>query len=112
MNTTYLASIECECPTCGVGVVDLIDVRNAKWLIQCGWWCMRTWLIDPIPGVLDEDDAKQQESEFILRGGQFDGQTFTQIWSSGNEWYVRDIARLSKRQIVRDKANQWLKKYE
>ena len=59
-----------------------------------------------------EDDAKQQESEFILRGGQFDGQTFTQIWSSGNEWYVRDIARLSKRQIVRDKANEWLEKYE
>ena len=112
MSTSYLASIDRECPTCGTSVIDLIDVRKTdggtKWLVQCGWCCLRTWLIDPMPGVLDDDDAKRVEEVFRVRGGRFDGESLDEIAESGNRWYIVDLARLHKRAIVSSTAKNWL----
>lgn len=111
----YMLSISghCQCETCGLTVVDLVEItkRNGepKWLVKCGWWCMSTWLIDPIPGLLDEADQKQKRS-FVLREGRFAGKTFDEIWDSGNEWYVRDLVESARRGVVASAAAEWIAK--
>ncbi len=61
---TVLASIDghYSCDRCGLTKLDLLDIRKAdsgtKWLVSCGWWCLHSWLVDPIPGLLDAADRK------------------------------------------------------
>jgi len=110
----YLASIEghVSCETCGLPIVDLVDIvktrGETKWRVMCGWWCMTSWLIDPIPGLLDEADKSAKE--FVLREGRFAGKTFDEVWNSGNEWYVRDLVKMAKRTVVAEAAAAWLSK--
>lgn len=110
-----MLSIEghCQCETCGLGVVDLVEITKRdgepKWLVMCGWWCLTTWLIDPIPGLLDEADEKRDQS-FVLREGRFAGKTFDEVWDSGNEWYVEDAVKSARRDAVAIAAAEWLAK--
>lgn len=101
-----------SCPTCGLTVVDLVEVVKIggvqQWRVMCGWWCMTTWLIPPIPGLLDEADKSAKK--FVLREGRFAGKTFDEVWNSGNEWYVRDLVKMAKRTVVAEAAAEWLKK--
>jgi hypothetical protein len=108
----FMLSIEghCRCETCGLTVVDLLEIvkvnGEVQWKVICGWWCMTTWLIKPIPGLLDEADKSAKQ--FVLREGRFAGQTFDQVWNSGNEWYVRDLVKMAKRSVVATAAAEWL----
>jgi len=110
---SYLASIDghCVCQRCGMTVVDLVDARQTdqgpKWLVQCGWWCLLLFLIDPIPGLLDEEDKKQKDV-FRVRGGRFDGKTLAEIDASGNRWYIEALASESKRAVVKQEAKIYL----
>lgn len=94
------------CEGCGATLIDLIDIRGDRWLVGCGWLCMTTWTIDPIPGLLDE--SQPEESEFRVRGGQFAGLTFQEIWDSGGEWYLDFLVKKSKRNFLATAAAQWL----
>jgi hypothetical protein len=110
----FMLSIEghVSCETCGLQVVDLVEVLKIdgepKWKVMCGWWCMTTWLINPIPGLLDEADKSARQ--FVLREGRFAGKTFDEVWNSGNEWYVRDLVKMAKRTVVAEAAAEWLSK--
>lgn len=109
----FICSIDgyCRCETCGLTIVDLLEILRIdgekKWRVICGWWCMTTWIIDPIPGLLDvADNAAKQ---FVLREGRFAGQTFDQVWNSGHQWHVRVLAKKAKRSAVAKAAAEWLK---
>lgn len=110
----YLASIEghTACETCGLHVVDLVEIvkinGETQWKVMCGWWCMTSWFISPIPGLLDEADKSAKQ--FVLREGRFAGKTFDEVWNSGNEWYVRDLVKMAKRTVVAGAAAEWLSK--
>jgi hypothetical protein len=108
----YLASIDghYSCDRCGLTVLDLIDIRKTdsgtKWLVMCGWWCLHSWLVDPIPGLLDKEDRKQDV--FRMRGGRFDGKSFDEIAAAGGRWYIESLVTVSKRTAVSDAAKKWL----
>jgi hypothetical protein len=108
----YLASIEghYSCDRCGLTVLDLIDIRKTdsgtKWLVTCGWWCLHSWLVDPIPGLLDKEDRKQDV--FRMRGGRFDGKSFDEIAAADARWYIESLVTVSKRTAVSDAAKKWL----
>jgi hypothetical protein len=110
----FMLSIEghVSCEKCGLQVIDLVEVvkidGKPQWRVMCGWWCMTTWLIDPIPGLLDEADKSAKK--FVLREGRFAGKTFDEVWGSGNEWYVRDLVKMAKRSVVAEAAAEWLSK--
>ena len=109
----YLASIDghYSCDTCGLTVLDLVDIRKTeggtKWLVQCGWWCLRTWLVDPIPGLLDKEDRKQADV-FRMRGGRYNGKSFDEIAAADARWYIESLVTVSKRTAVSDAAKNWL----
>lgn len=111
---TVLASIEGHyaCDRCGLTVLDLIDIRKTesgtKWLVSCGWWCLHSWLVDPIPGLLDKEDRKQAADVFRMRGGRYDGKSFDEIDASGARWYIESLVTVSKRTAVSDAAKKWL----
>lgn len=111
-RSTILASIEghYQCESCGLGILDLIEVRKDRWVVCCGWNCLTCWEVDPIPGLLDERDKKQKADteSFTMRGGEYDGQTLEEIWASGDETYVKLLAKKHKRQVVREAAKKFL----
>jgi hypothetical protein len=108
----YLASIDghYSCDTCGLTVLDLIDIRKTdsgtKWFVMCGWWCLHSWLVDPIPGLLDKEDRKHDV--FRMRGGRFNGKSFDEIDASDSRWYIESLVTVSKRTAVSDAAKKWL----
>ena len=106
----YLASIDGHytCDRCGLTTLDLIDVRGSKWLVMCGWWCLHSWLVDPIPGLLDKEDRKQAPDAFVMRDGLFSGKTFDEIDAAGGRAYIESLPIVSKRQAVKDAAKNWL----
>ncbi len=112
----FLASISghITCDRCGLSVVDLVDTRKVdgetKWLVCCGWNCLHSWLVDPIPGILDEQDAEQEADTFVVRGGRFDGMRFDQIAADGNRWYMELLVKKSKRSFLAAAAAEWLAK--
>lgn len=113
----YLARIDghYKCDQCGLECLDLIETRKVDgqvmWLITCGWWCMHSWLVEPIPGLLEEQGKKQAEkSSFVVKGGRFDGQTFDEISACGNRWYIEQEAKAGKREFLREAAVEWLAK--
>ena len=111
----FLASIvgHYQCDKCGLETLDLVDTRIVDsekwWLVTCGWWCMHSWLVRPIPGLLDEED-KRQTQEFRVRGGLFDGQTFGEIAASGKRWYVEFLSKEKSRPTAAAAAAEWLAK--
>lgn len=112
-DAKYLASIDghVTCDECGIGVVDLVCERwidgQRRWLVQCGWSCLTSWLIDPIPGILDQEDQRQrsQAKEFVVRDGRFAGMTFSQM----ERGHVRALAEKG-RTYVAAAAKEWLEK--
>ena len=110
---TVLASVNGHyaCDRCGLTVLDLLDIRKTeggtKWLVSCGWWCLHSWLVDPIPGLLDKEDRKQVDV-FRMRGGRYDGKSFDEIDASGGRWYIESLVTVSKRTAVSDAAKKWL----
>ncbi len=103
----YIASLDVACDRCGVSVTDLAEVRKNEWLVVCGWSCGRQWVIDPIPGVLD---SKADDREFVLREGRFKGRTFSEVWGSGEDWYVRGLASTGGKSIAARAATAWMAK--
>jgi hypothetical protein len=75
---------------------------------MCGWWCLHSWLVDPIPGLLDKEDRKQAADVFRMRGGRFDGKSFDEIAAAGGRWYIESLVTVSKRTAVSDAAKKWL----
>jgi hypothetical protein len=110
---TVLASVNGHyaCDRCGLTVLDLLDIRKTeggtKWLVSCGWWCLHSWLVDPIPGLLDKEDRKQVDV-FRMRGGRYDGKSFDEINAIGGRWYIESLVTVSKRTAVSDAAKKWL----
>lgn len=110
---TVLATIDghYSCDRCGLTVLDLLDIRKTdsgtKWLVSCGWWCLHSWLVDPIPGLLDKEDRKQKDV-FRMRGGRYDGKSFDEIAAEGARWYIESLVTVSKRTAVSDAAKKWL----
>lgn len=110
----YLASIDghyqCDC---GMTLLDLAEERwvNGKkqWLVQCGWWCGMSWLVDPVPGILDKEDAKQRVSgkAFVVKGGRFDGKTFDEIDAMGCRNHIVGLAEKG-REYLAAAAREWL----
>lgn len=110
---TILVSIDghYSCDRCGLTVLDLIDIRKSdggtKWLVSCGWWCLHSWLVDPVPGLLDREDRKQKDV-FRMRGGRYDGKSFDEIAAEGARWYIESLVTVSKRTAVSEAAKKWL----
>lgn len=101
-----------SCDRCKSPVVDLAEITKVdgvqRWRVVCGWSCGNMWTIDPVDGLLD--DADKSAKQFVLREGRFAGKTFDEVWNSGNEWYVRDLAKMAKRSVVASAASEWLAK--
>lgn len=113
----YLAKIDghYKCDQCGLECLDLIETRKVdgktKWLITCGWWCMHSWLVDPIPGLLEKAEEEQvAKPSFVVKGGRFDGQTFDEIAASGNRWWIEQEVKAGKRKFLAQAAAEWLSK--
>ena len=102
------------CERCGCTVTDLDSIvkvdGQTKWIVVCGWSCGLIMTIEPVPGVLDEADKSSKQ--FVLREGRFAGKTLDDVWESGNEWYIRDLAKMAKRSAVASAASEWLAKKE
>lgn len=113
-RSTILASVEghYECESCGLGILDLIEVRKDRWVVCCGWNCLTCWEVDPVPGLLDERDKNQQErsnaGSFKMYGGEYDGRTLQEIWEGGDEMYVKLLAKKHKRKSVCEAAKKFL----
>lgn len=113
-DARFLASIDghVTCGECGIGIVDLVEVRHVngqeRWLVQCGWSCLTSWLVDPVPGVLDREDEKQATSpEFVVRGGRFDGMTFKQMDDAGHRNHIRALVEKGRTHVAAAAA-EWL----
>lgn len=111
----YLAVVDghYKCDQCGLECLDLIETRKSngkvQWLVTCGWWCMHSWLVDPIPGLLDEaDESQKKQSSFVVKGGRYDGQTFDEIADSGHLWYIEQLVKAGKRTYLAAAAAEWL----
>lgn len=105
----FLMSLpEVPCDQCGAPA-DLVQVLlisgRRRWRVQCGWWCLHTWLIDPIPGLLEQ---KTEKRGFVMREGRFAGKTFDEAWAEGGEWYIRELASLSKNKRLAKEATEYL----
>ncbi len=107
----WLGSVEghYQCDQCGIGILDIAETRKvdgaAKWLVCCGWVCGHCWLVDPVPGVLDK---REEGREFRVRGGRFDGMTFSEIAAEGGRWYIEQLVKAGKRQVLAEEAAKWL----
>jgi len=106
----FLLSLsDVPCPQC-CAPADLVEVLlvdgRKRWRVMCGWWCMTTWMIDPIPGLLAERGPKP----FVIREGRFAGKTFDEVSAMGEEWYISDLASLAKNEKVKAAARGWLAK--
>jgi hypothetical protein len=112
----YLASIDghYSCDRCGITLLDLVEVRKVdgheKWLVTCGWWCMNSWLVDPIPGLIDEQDRKDTQAEvFRVRDGLFAGKTFDEIATTEvGLMYIQGLVKKSNRTVLAEAAAKWL----
>jgi hypothetical protein len=69
---------------------------------------LHSWLVDPIPGLLDQQDRKQVADVFRMRGGRYDGKSFDEIDAIGARWYIESLVTVSKRTAVSDAAKKWL----
>jgi hypothetical protein len=109
-SANYLASLDgqYECGRCGLTLLDLADTRGRKWLVQCGWGCGLLMLVDPVPGLLDKEDRKQDADAWRMRGGRFDGKTFAEIEAEGAKWYIESLVTTSKRDAVKEAAKKYL----
>jgi len=106
--TTYILSLEdVPCPICGCPA-DLVDEvfekGEPRWLVQCGWWCLTCWTIDPIEGILDEPAEPAAAAEYVVQSGTHAGKTFAEIGVP----YVRSIAAKGRRREDREAAKAWL----
>ena len=112
VSVGVLASLdEVCCPQCGAPA-DLVEVLivdgSKRWRVMCGWWCMVAWVIDAIPGLLEE--PKKAERPFVVREGRFAGKTFDEIDAAGERWYIDDVAELSNDKRAKAAAIAWLAK--
>lgn len=109
--TPFMLSIESlPCQRCGCPV-DLIQVLHGsgRWQVQCGWCVSHIWDIDPIPGLIEQDEEDEKPDEFVLREGTFTGKTFDQVLDDPDgEEYIRALAATSPRESVRAAATAWL----
>lgn len=109
---TYLAAIDghYQCDRCGLTLLDLIEVRRVnsrpQWLITCGWWCGHAWLVDPVPGVLDEVESNAQV--FRMRGGTRNGMSFDDMAANGDRDFIIHLSQKGTRKIHREEAKKWL----
>jgi hypothetical protein len=89
----YLAKVDghYECPQCGCRTLDLLDFRKVdgskKWLLICSWNCLITFVVDPIPSILDK---KPQTREFVVKTGRYKG-TFAEIEEAGGGWWIDQV---------------------
>jgi hypothetical protein len=108
----YMASIEdhIQCDQCGLMIVDLVEIKRVgkieQWLVKCGWWCQTEWWVDPIPGILDKNE--QNEKQFRVIGGLFDGKTFDEIRDEGCRWYIEAQVERGTRSLLAEEAAKWL----
>lgn len=105
----FLASLDTvPCWQCGAPA-DLADILIAdgrkSWRVMCGWGCGVGWIIDPIPGVLDE----KPKTEFVVREGRYRGKTFDEIDAMGERRYIESVAKLSTDKRAKAAAQAWLK---
>lgn len=106
----YIMSLDdVPCEQCGAPA-DLVEIKRVdgreKWVVVCGWWCLHSWVIDEIPGLLDKEEPK--DSGFVLREGIHSGKTFDEIAAEHGDRYIFELARLSKRRSVAKAAAEWL----
>ena len=106
---TVVTVVEARCERCDTPLVDVIAIRkfddHPQWLCQCGW-CLQTWFIDPIPGLLETHESSQEV--FRMLDGQHAGKTFDEIAAMGHRSYIEDLVRLARRQSVAEAAAKWL----
>ena len=108
----FLATItgHYTCDRCGTDFLDVSDIVRAggktQWKLICGTNCLHSWLVDPIPGVIDDADRKQRD--FVVKGGRHSGKTFDQIAAEGNRDYIESLAKIGKREVLVEEAKKWL----
>jgi hypothetical protein len=108
----FLLSLDSvPCNQCGapMDLAEVVIINGIRqWRVQCGWWCMHSWLMPPIPGLLDAEEKKGRA--FVLREGRFAGKTLDEVWDEGGEWYIRELATLAKSDRLAKAASEWLAK--
>ena len=110
----YMLSLDSvPCETCGAPA-DLVEIKKidgkTQWIVMCGWWCMHRWHIDPIPGLIETEEAEEKPEEFVLRDGMFAGKTFSEIRDLGRMDYLKSLPKLARRSAVAEAAADWLAK--
>lgn len=106
----FLMSIDSvPCDKCGAPV-DLVEIRKSSWLVMCGWWCMHTWEIDPIPELLKPvPDSRAYDTEFVLKFGLHAGKSLRELWDSGHQAYVRMLPKIAKQASVTKAVEDFLR---
>jgi len=81
----------------------------SRWRVTCGWWCMHSWYIPPIPGLLDKKD--DESPQFVLREGMFAGKTLDEVSKiPGGDLYIKNLPSMTDRKSVAQAAIDWLAK--
>ena len=90
-----------NCPSCGSNLLDIEQVVNSKWLVNCSWGCGLRWTINPIAGVLESGER--------LHGVRRDmeGKLIVDIWRENPDW-IRAAARIHPRRDIRDVLSSFL----
>ena len=109
----YLLSLDdVPCDQCGApaDLVEVVSINGRRrWRVMCGWWCLHSWMIDPIPGLLETIDKKENRT-FVLREGRYPGKTFDEIDDAGGRWYIEQLAGgRTRSQRVKEEATEWLR---
>lgn len=91
-SSFLMRSLECvSCDNCGApaDLEEVFEFEGIKtWRVRCGWWCLHSWLIEEIPGVLPE----RKRGSYRLHGGRFAGMTLEDVWGAGERWYIESLA--------------------
>lgn len=117
----FIARVDghCECPVCGMSTLDLAEIRMAegrrRWLVNCSFGCGLSWLIDPIPGLIESESRK--ESQFRFRHGmskpQYAGKTIDEVsLLPGGMEYLRAQAIVAKDAVLKEAVTAWLLTHE
>jgi hypothetical protein len=103
-----LDSVICERCGCPVDLAAVFRSNGReRWRVTCGWLCLDSWEIDPIPGLLDRAD--HDSHEFVMREGLHAGKTFDEIAQEQDGLlYIRKLVKLAKRKIVSKAAADWI----